>query len=135
MFTLEDNTKAVLAQIEGGIERALERMGMQGEGYAIDLVPVDTSALKTSIKHKVDTAESSVYMGSNEKYAPDVELGTGIYAEGGGGRPTPWAYQDEKGEWHHTRGQEPQPYLRPAIEDHKQTYRNILEDELASSLK
>ena len=135
MFTLEDNTKAVLAQIEGGIERALERMGMQGEGYAIDLVPVDTSALKTSIKHKVDTAESSVYIGSNEKYAPYVELGTGIYAEGGGGRPTPWAYQDEKGEWHHTRGQEPQPYLRPAIEDHKQTYRNILEDELASSLK
>ena len=135
MFTLEDNTKAVLAQIEGGIERALERMGMQGEGYAIDLVPVDTSALKTSIKHKVDTAESSVYIGSNENYAPYVELGTGIYAEGGGGRPTPWAYQDEKGEWHHTRGQEPQPYLRPAIEDHKQTYRNILEDELASSLK
>lgn len=134
MFTLEDNTKAILAAIPDGIDRALERMGMQAEGYAIDLVPVDTGELRTSIKHKVDTAESAVYIGSNEKYAPYVELGTGIYAEGGGGRPTPWAYQDEKGEWHHTRGQKPQPYLRPAVEDHKQTYRNILEDELASSL-
>lgn len=136
MFTLTDNTAAVLAQIDGGIERALERMGMQGEGYAKDLSPPpDTGALRNSITHKVDTAENTVYIGSNLHYAPYVELGTGIYAEGGGGRPTPWAYQDEKGEWHHTRGQKPQPYLRPAIEDHKQTYRNILEDELASSLK
>lgn len=136
MFTFTDNTAAVLAQIEGGIERALERMGMQAVGYAQDLSPTpQTGALRNSITHKVDTTESSVYIGSNEKYAPYVELGTGIYAEGGGGRPTPWAYQDEKGEWHHTRGQEPQPYLRPAIEDHKQTYRNILADELESSLK
>lgn len=129
MFTLTDNTAAVLAGIEGGIERALERMGLQGEGYAKDLVPVDTGDLRNSITHKVDTAENSVYIGTNKKHGPYVELGTGIYAETGG-RPTPWVYQDEKGEWHHTRGQKPQPYLRPAITEHKQTYRNILEDEL-----
>ncbi len=57
----------------------------------------------------------------------DVELGTGVYAEGGGGRQTPWRYQDRKGEWHTTRGAHPHPYLRPAIENHTEEYKRILE--------
>lgn len=60
----------------------------------------------------------------------DVELGTGKYAEGGGGRPTPWRYQDSKGNWHTTSGMKPRPYLRPAIEDHKRDYKEVVEEEL-----
>ena len=136
MFTITDHTAAILAQLEGAKERALERMGNQAVGYAQDLSPTpQTGALRNSITKKVDVSADEVYIGTNVKYAPYVELGTGIYAEGGGGRPTPWAYQDEKGDWHHTRGQEPQPYLRPAVEDHKKTYRNIVADEIQSSFK
>ena len=58
------------------------------------------------------------------------ELGTGKYAEGGGGRPTPWVYQDDDGNWHWTRGNPAQPFLAPAVKDHQQTYRNIIEDEM-----
>jgi len=128
---IDDNSEEVLQKFNDAILRALERMGEQAEGYAVnDLVPVDTGALKNSITHKVDEAAKAVYIGTNMEYGPYVELGTGKYAEGGGGRPTPWVYQDSEGNWHHTRGQEPQPYLRPAVKDHAQTYRNILEEEL-----
>ena len=57
----------------------------------------------------------------------DVELGTGKNTEGG--RPTSWGYTDDEGNAHWTRGNPAQPYLAPAVKDHVQTYRNILEDE------
>ena len=131
--TIKDNSGDIRRQIKEAIIRGLERCGMQGESYAKDLVPVDTGNLRNSITHKVDTSEPAAYIGSNNSYAAYVELGTGEYAEGGGGRPTPWVYQDDKGNWHHTHGQRAQPYLRPALADHKQTYKNILEDELKHS--
>ena len=59
-----------------------------------------------------------------------MELGTGIYAEGGGGRPTPWVYQDAKGDWNMTHGQRAQPFLKPAVADHPDTYRSIIKQEL-----
>lgn len=58
----------------------------------------------------------------------DVELGTGKYYPGG--RPTPWVYQDDNGNWHWTAGNPAQPFLKPAVKDHQTTYRNIIEDEL-----
>lgn len=108
--------------------RALERIGMQAEGYAADLCPVDTGNLRNSIAHKVVPDEKAVCIGTNVDYGPFVELGTGAYYQGG--RPTPWVYQDEKGQWHYTRGNPAQPYLKPAVADHAQTYRNIMEEEM-----
>ena len=108
--------------------RALERCGMEAEGYAKDLAPVDTGRLRNGISHAVSEDEMAAYVGSNTSYAPYVELATGIYAEGG--RPTPWVYQDENGNWHWTRGNKAQPFLKPAVADHAGTYRNIIEDEL-----
>ena len=127
---LEDNSEEVLEALKEAVLRALERCGLQAEGYAKDLTPVDTGNLRNSITHQVSEDGREVYIGTNVEYAPYVELGTGIYAEGGGGRPTPWVYQDEKGQWHWTRGNPAQPFLKPAVADHAQTYRNIIEDEL-----
>lgn len=121
-----DNSKLFGEAFEAACKRALERCGMQAEGYAKDLTPVDTGNLRTNITHKV--VGNEVYIGTNNEYAVYVELGTGKYAEGG--RPDPWVYKDEEGRWHHTHGQRAQPYLKPAVADHKQTYRNIIKDEL-----
>ena len=123
-----DYSADVLNEFHDAVLRALERCGEQAEGYAKDLAPVDTGNLRNSISHTVDEDEPAVYIGSNTSYAPYVELATGIYAEGG--RPTPWVYQDENGNWHWTRGNPAQPFLKPAMADHPQTYRNIIEDEL-----
>lgn len=110
--------------------RALERCGMEAEGYAKDLAPVDTGRLRNGISHAVSEDEMAAYVGANVEYGVYQELGTGIYAEGGGGRPTPWVYQDAQGNWHWTRGNQAHPFLKPAVADHPQTYRNIIEDEL-----
>ena len=126
-----DNSALVQEAFHTACLRALERCGMEAEGYAKDLVPVDTGRLRNSISHKVDDGEPAVYIGSNTSYAPYVELATGIYAEGG--RPTPWVYQDANGNWHWTRGNPAQPFLAPAVKDHAKTYSNIIKDELENA--
>ena len=113
-----DNSKEVLEAMQHAAVRALEKCGLTAEGYAKKLCPVDTGNLRNSITHTVDEEEPAAY----------VELGTGKYVSGG--RPTPWVYQDEKGNWHRTHGQKAQPYLKPAVSDHANTYRKIIEDEL-----
>ena len=123
-----DNSKEVLEAIQQAAVRALEKCGLTAEGYAKKLCPVDTGNLRNSITHTVDEEEPAAYIGSNAEYAAYVELGTGKYVSGG--RPTPWVYQDEKGNWHRTNGQKAQPYLKPAVSDHANTYRKIIEDEL-----
>ena len=126
-----DYSADVLDEFHDAVLRALERCGEQAEGYAKDLAPVDTGNLRNSISHTVDEDEPAVYIGSNTSYAPYVELATGIYAEGG--RPTPWVYQDENGNWHWTAGNPAQPFLKPAVADHAQTYSNIIKDELENA--
>lgn len=127
---ITDNSKEISAEIRAALLRGLEKCGLVAEGYAKKLCPVDTGNLRNSITHTVDEDELAAIIGTNNEYAPYVELGTGKYAEGGGGRPTPWVYQDAKGKWHRTSGNKPQPFLRPAAADHADQYRQILEDEL-----
>jgi HK97 gp10 family phage protein len=128
---LIDNSPMVKRAFEEACLRALERCGMQAEGYAKDLAPVDTGNLRNSISHRVDEKEKIVYIGTNSEYGAYVELGTGKYYKGG--RQDPWVYQDEEGRWHHTNGQRAQPYLKPSVADHKQTYKNIIKDELENA--
>lgn len=127
---ITDNSKEVSAAIKAAMLRGLEKCGLLAEGYAKKLCPVDTGNLRNSITHMVDEQEPAAIIGTDNEYAAYVELGTGIYAEGGGGRPTPWVYQDAKGNWHYTRGNKAQPFLKPAAADHAIQYRKILEDEL-----
>lgn len=126
----QDNSEEVLAAFQAAAERALEVCGLTAEGYAKKLCPVDTGNLRNSISHLVDQEELAAYVGTDVSYAAYVELGTGIYTQGGGGRPTPWVYQDEEGNWHWTRGNPAQPFLAPAVKDHAQTYRDIIEGEM-----
>lgn len=123
-----DNSKEVSEDIKAALLRGLETCGLVAEGYAKKLAPVDTGNLRNSITHEVVEDENAVYIGTNNEYAAYVELGTGIYAEGGGGRPTPWVYQDANGNWHYTHGQKPQSFLKPAVTDHTDKYREIIKD-------
>ena len=108
--------------------KALEECGLVGEGYAKKLCAVDTGELRNSITHAVDAEELASYIGTNNGHGPFVELGTGRFYPGG--RQDPWVYQDAKGNWHRTNGQKAQPYLKPAVADHADQYRSIIEREL-----
>lgn len=130
---IHDNSKEVSAKIKAVLLRGLEKCGLVAEGYAkklCDGFKNPTGNLRNSITHQVNDDEMSVIIGTDVEYGVYQELGTGIYAEGGGGQPTPWVYQDEKGNWHYTRGNKAHPFLKPALADHTQTYKNIFEDEL-----
>lgn len=133
-FDLTDNSDDVLTALHDAVAKGLEMCGLTAEGYAKENITanksVDTGTLRNSITHQVVEDERTVYIGTDVEYAPYVELGTGIYAEGGGGRPTPWVYQDEKGNWHWTRGNVAQPFLAPAAKDHVKEYEAILKEAL-----
>lgn len=128
MIIREDNTNAVLSSLSAAKLRGLERIGQAAEGYAVDLCPVDTGTLRNSITHVVDDAEDAVYIGSNVSYAITVETGAAPSKN-----KDPSELNKPEGEEGHTPGKNPQPFLKPAATDHKQTYRSIMEDELKNA--
>ena len=99
-----DNSKEVSDNIKAALLRGLETCGLAAEGYAKKLAPVDTGNLRNSITHTVDDGEPAAYIGTNVEYAPYVCLGT-IHMKA-------------------------QPFLKPAVNDHKDEYRKILENSL-----
>ena len=116
-----------LSNIEN-IEKAMGKACAVVEAAAKQNAPKDTGALRQSISSKVEV-ESKEVIGTiftPLEYAPYVEYGTGLFAESGGRKDVPWNYQDDKGEWHSTSGQKPQPFMRPAIEDNRNKIIEIL---------
>ena len=77
----------------------------------------DQGTLSGSYHFKVSRDQVSV--GTNLEYAPYVEYGTGIYAEGGAGRKTPWTYFSEKYGFVTTSGMKARPHLRPALDNNR----------------
>jgi HK97 gp10 family phage protein len=117
-------------------------------GQAKDLAPVDKGQLAGSIHMQVkstgDALEGRVY--TNVEYAAYVEFGTGI--KGNGTYPYQveglsleyrdkgWAYFDEdKGEWIYTKGQEAQPYMYPALKENEKTIKKMFKDGVHTKLK
>ena len=135
-ITLEDHSAEVYKELEAACQRALEKCGLVAEGYAKKLVnspgKFGTGALRNSITHTVtNSGERAAYVGTNSEYGVYVECGTGIYYPGG--RQTPWVYQDVKGNWHWTRGNRAQPFLKPALSDHADEYRSIITSALENA--
>lgn len=139
-ITIIDNTDEVIAAKDEAIERALEAIGLQAEGYAKMLCPVGTpestgiegyhgGTLRNSITHTTEHTNEgdSAIIGSNIPYAAYVECGTGIYADNGNGRRTPWVWVDQNGKPHKTSGMKPRHFFKKAIADHTDEYRAMVE--------
>lgn len=133
-ISITDNTEAILEALNRQMEAGLEAVGQQAVSHAKQNITaagrVDTGALRNSITSRVSMGEKAVYVGTNNDYAVYNELGTGIHAEGGRGRQTPWVYQDAKGEWHRTSGMKPIHFLKNAATEHSGEYRKIFEQHL-----
>lgn len=113
-----------LADLEG-LQSALGKACAVVEASAKQKAPKDTGALARSITSKIEDTEGIIF--TPLEYAPYVEYGTGLFAEEGG-RSTPWVYKDDKGEWHKTSGQKPQPFMRPALHENREKIINILKE-------
>lgn len=124
---LNSQMNALKEKIHARTMRALLQCGYKIQGDAQKLVPVDTGRLKTSISVKMEN--EIVYIGTNVFYGKYVEYGTGIYAESGQGRQTPWVYYAPYGKYqgfHWTQGQSPSPWLRPAFIMNKEWVKDYL---------
>jgi Bacteriophage HK97-gp10, putative tail-component len=80
---------------------------------------VDTGKTKGSWEYAVDEKKLEGHIGSNYENAIWEEFGTGEYALNGDGRKGGWKYQDERGQWHYTRGKEPRRALFHAFNEKK----------------
>ena len=140
-----NNIEEVDERLNRGIENALEAMGMQSENYAKEKCPVDTGLLRNSITHTLAGKSISqnyhASYGSNRnrkgnrikawaKSAGSVGFGTISGSIGGNdeesvyiGTNVFYSSYVELG----TSRQDPQPYLRPAVEDHVDKLKRIAE--------
>lgn len=133
---LTDNTKEVLKELDKATDRVLTMIGIKVERYAKALCPVGTpestgkkgyrgGTLRNSITFNVEEDELSV--GTNVEYAPYVELGTGPYFE----PPPEWEQFDApRGSGIGHGYVRPRPFLKPAITDHADEYKSMIEREL-----
>lgn len=110
------------------IKQALGRACAVVERSAKQKAPKDTGELRRSITSEVNGTEGVVF--TPLEYAPYVEYGTGLFAEEGGRMDAPWNYQDDRGEWHSTSGQHPQPFMRPALDENREEILRILKEGL-----
>jgi HK97 gp10 family phage protein len=102
-LSVTDHTGEFERELRRQIRLGLMECGAHGEGIAAGLCPVDTGRLRASITSGM-VDDSTVAVGTDVEYASHVENGTSR--------------------------QKAQPYLRPAIENHKGDYKAILESRL-----
>lgn len=126
-----DNVLDAISEMADGdeLKKALGKACALVEGEAKKKAPKDIGDLRRSIESRVEDNGGDLVgvVSTPLEYAPYVEFGTGLFAEDGNGRKdVPWCYEDDKGEWHSTRGQKPQPYLRPALHENKDNILRIL---------
>jgi len=128
------NGLIISKEMDRAIERALIRSTnkVQADAKRIltDEKHVDTGVLRGSIVTAIDSSDNTGTVSTNIEYAPYIEFGTGIEAEGGLGRKTPWTYFSEKYGWVTTSGHKPYPFMRPARDNNKDTIKKMFISEL-----
>lgn len=137
-ISIESNVKACKEDFNEIMDKVLTMWGMQAESAAKERCPVDTGLLRNSITWAV--AGSGV---NSPSYRDDKGTQTGSYqgqaqADVGGARHVyigsnvKYAQIQELGDFQHNAGQT-SPYLRPAIEENRDYFREILEKELKNA--
>ena len=114
-----NNTRLINAEIQKAIQDSLNEIGIKGETQAKKNITenknIDTGRLRASITYDIDINQKKVRIGTNVQYGVYLEKGTGLFAEDGNGRKTPWVYKDRKGNFYKTSGQKPSPFIEPAV--------------------
>lgn len=116
-ISLTDNSDLIKDALEDQLEQALIAVGITAENNAKREITravydtpespsyVRTGRLRNSLTHSVAMDEKAVYIGSAVEYAAYVELGT-------------------------TRIR-PRPYLRPAVTNYTDEYKNLIKQALS----
>jgi HK97 gp10 family phage protein len=115
--SLTDNSDLIKDALEDQLEQALIAVGITAENNAKKEITravydtpesksyVRTGRLRNSLTHAVAMNEKAVYIGSNVEYAAPVELGTSKMRA--------------------------RPYLRPAVTNYTDEYKNLVKQALS----
>ena len=134
---IENNKDKVLEELDDAIEQALTAIGLQAENYARANTPTDTGLLKNSITSAVGGKNTSISVYHADKAGRNGLGGIGYYSGTAPKENTPYVAIGSNVEYapyqelgtskvdpcNHGRG-----FLRPAINDHIDEYRRIVED-------
>lgn len=127
--------RSLLVKVQLDLEKStikgLEKALLFAEGEAKSLCPVDEGTLRMAMASEVEERDSELVgiLYNTMEYGVYVHQGTGIYAEDGSGRQTPWFWHGESAKWsgkHMTVGQKPTPFMRLAIENNIQQITDII---------
>lgn len=130
----EDYSPQVKARMLTAIRAFMYEAGGEVQGQVARNTRVDTGRTKGSWDYKVSGDGLEVTVGSNAENAIWEEYGTGIHAEGGRGRQTPWSYRAPNGKWYTTRGKKGTKAFRRAYGKVKRAAAKNLERKLSSYL-
>ena len=133
-----DNTKEYLRKLDEAIDLALEECGSECERYAKMKCPTDTGLLKNSITYALNGQQAAI-----STYTADEPDGAGQIKSGGYsgtankdkdpcvyiGTNVEYAAYVEMGSSHHPT---PKPYLKPALEDHIEKYKDIFKKHISA---
>lgn len=118
----------------GVIDKGLALGAEKIKADAKTACPADTGHLKASIVREKNPNGYAV--GTNVKYAPYVEYGTGTK-----GDPSvphtqreKWTYRDEKGNYHTAYAQPPRHFLLKSFESNKETVAKLVRKQLSLAL-
>lgn len=124
---LADSLEALDGALMQRLTEAMETWALRVEATAKRLVPVDSGRLRSSIANEVErtgTVEITAYIGSNVSYAPIIEFGRGpVHADEGYLR---FKIDGEVFYRKQVAGTEAQPYLRPAVEEHREDLKRLV---------
>lgn len=119
MGEVSDNLEGFISEgLPNYLYQAMVAACSQVQETAVSKAPKDTGNLARSIDFDVEDDGKEGVVFSNAEYAPYVEIGTGIHSSKGTGRQTPWRYRGSHG-WVTTDGNEPQPFMQPALDENK----------------
>lgn len=114
--------------------------------------PIDMRVLQSGIIVK-DMSEGDdlgvgcgIFAESSINYAVYVEYGTGIYAENGQGRKTPWLWRVQSKKWADIlgievgetvlwRGSHPHPFMRPAWDEERENVESELKKAILAKIR
>lgn len=141
-FTFVDNSDKVLQELAEKSDIILEAWGLEGERHAKELVRTDTGLLKNSITHAVagESAAISSYRADNPDKRGNINTGeySGTTEKQGDekavyiGSNVSYAIPVETG---HIKPDgtftAPHPYVKPAVENYKDKYQEIVKKYLS----
>lgn len=136
-FKFQNNSKDVKKKLNKAGLAGMEAALLLVEGQAKSLAAAKTGELRDKLDHvQKDKGDEIIgQMGSPNEHAFYVEFGTGEFAENGSGRKGGWVYKAPNGKFYFTRGQRPQPFLRPAFRRNKQKIIDVIGKEYGVSFK